>query len=209
MLIKWIKCQVNEFDKTLFSNAQCSWSKVKNVDGFLGQIGGWDKHNQCVAGIISFWKDNHSYKNFMENIHDEIFENSNQRNTYSKISTNIYEKLSNISSADMTNFLSKGEILRVADCLIVPGTETYFEKMQQEVWNKGMSESNGMLSGVFCKDKNDNERYLVASIWKDESLHQYYVKNKLPLLIKRSAVKEITKNISGNLIEINSKWTVI
>jgi hypothetical protein len=37
MLIKWIMCNVPENKKVMFSQAQ-----NKSLDGFLGQVGGWD-----------------------------------------------------------------------------------------------------------------------------------------------------------------------
>ncbi|MFI8492440.1 YdbC family protein [Peribacillus butanolivorans] len=160
MLIKWIKCQVNEENKSSFSNAQEGWGDLKQLDGFIGQIGGWDKNNPFEAGIISFWRDDRSYQAFMEQQHDGIFEKSNQRNTYSNISVQIFEKMFNTSKTDMTDFLSKGSLHRVADCFVETNKQLEFEHMQKEVWNKGMMASPGMFAGVFAEKKNG--RYLVA-----------------------------------------------
>lgn len=208
MLIKWIKCQVNNSDKISFSKAQEAWRKIKNAEGFLGQLGGWDQHNQNEACILSFWKDSRAYKNFMDHIHDGIFENSNQRNTYVNISVQIYKKKNDINSIDITTILGKGNILRVADCLVKNGFHADFEDKQLEVWNKGMTDAQGMLSGVFSQSINDHDRYLVASIWEDATSHQNYADNNLPFLKKRSAVEDTTLSITGNLIEINPLWTV-
>ncbi|KON70938.1 hypothetical protein AKG34_20615 [Peribacillus butanolivorans] len=206
MLIKWIKCQVNEKNKSSFSNAQEGWGELKQVDGFIGQIGGWDKNNPFEAGIISFWRDDRSYQAFMEQQHDEIFEKSNQRNTYSNISVHIYEKMFNISTTDMTDFLSKGSLLRVADCFVETNKQLEFKHMQKEVWNKGMKASPGMLAGVFAEKKNG--RYLVASLWENDRSHQWYVDNKLPALIQSSGVKDPAIRITGSLIKVNPKWIV-
>ncbi len=41
MIVKWIRCHVNEDNKEKFSTAQFYWSVLKGVDGFIGQVGGW------------------------------------------------------------------------------------------------------------------------------------------------------------------------
>lgn len=38
MLMKWIKCQVNEENKRSFSKAQEGWGQLLHCDGFIGQI---------------------------------------------------------------------------------------------------------------------------------------------------------------------------
>lgn len=208
MIIKWIKCQVDEESKCSFSNAQEKWSKLKNSEGFLGQIGGWDKNNPCEAGILSFWKDYHSYKKFMKYHHDDIFENSNQKHTYQNISVKIYEKLFDISSTDFTRLLREGNLLRIADCYVDLNRQSHFEQKQKEVWNKGMTDTSGMLAGIFCRNPNHKEMYLVVSIWNNNLSHQSYVVNKLPSLIQISGVKDPAIRIIGNLLEINPKWVV-
>jgi hypothetical protein len=48
--------------KLPFSIAQERWGNLKDVDGFLGQIGGWDVNDPFEAGILSFWKDSNSFR---------------------------------------------------------------------------------------------------------------------------------------------------
>ncbi|MGE7604097.1 YdbC family protein [Peribacillus sp. NPDC097675] len=209
MIIKWIKCQIDKESKYSFSKAQERWSKLKNSEGFLGQIGGWDKNKPFEAGILSFWKDYHSYEKFMKYHHDGIFENSNQKNTYHTISVKIFEKLFDIGSIDFTRLLREGNLLRIAECYVDLNRQFNFEHAQKEVWNKGMTDTSGMLAGIFCRNPNHKEMYLVASLWSDNLSHQSYVDNKLPLLIQNSGVKDPAIRITGNLLEINSKWLVL
>jgi heme-degrading monooxygenase HmoA len=210
LLVKWIKCQVNESEKDSFSIAQQQWKSLENAEGFVGQLGGWELKNSCEAGILSIWKDTTSYRHFMESLHDRIVDNSEQQNTYTKISVELYEGLYNISlNHCMFDVLGEGNILRVAECRVKEENERYFEKMQQEVWNKDMLSAEGIVAGVCCKSQNDSKRYLVVSIWKDNHAHQNYVENQLPHLVKGSSVKELTENIFGNVIEIDHSWTVI
>ncbi|MBM7588126.1 heme-degrading monooxygenase HmoA [Bacillus pakistanensis] len=205
MLIKWVKCQV-DFDKqALFSEAQKEWKALRNVDGFIGQVGGWDEKNPVEAGILAFWENEDSYQRFMKYIHDGIFYKSNQRSTYRKISVRVYEKLSDmgIGRDSLMKSLSEGTLLRISE---IERRQSYFEQIQNEVWNKGMGNSPGMLSGVFCKR---DHQYLVASFWQNSSLHQRYVDIKLPSLLNILGVKDFFESISGNFIKLEKSWTVI
>lgn len=69
MLMKWIKCQVNEENKRSFSKAQERWGQMRHCDGFIGQIGRWNRNEPCEAGILSVWKDLHCYQRFMLHQH--------------------------------------------------------------------------------------------------------------------------------------------
>ncbi|MGE8021979.1 DUF4937 domain-containing protein [Peribacillus frigoritolerans] len=80
--MKWIKCQVNEENKRSFSKAQERWGQIRHCDGFIGQIGRWNRNEPCEAGILSVWKDLHCHQRFMQHQHDEIFASSDQGSTY-------------------------------------------------------------------------------------------------------------------------------
>lgn len=208
MLVKWITCEVDESKISLFSTAQEKWGRLREVDGFLGQIGGWGLHRPNKACILACWSDYPSYKQFMEKHHDEIFENSNQKNTYKTISVALYEKEFDISEAEFTKVMNKAAILRIADCLVGSEDQVLFERMQQEVWNPGMAESTGMLAGVFCKDPILNGKYLVATVWDHIDSHRRYVENEFPLLQQHSGIKEQAVQVTGNVIELEPKWLV-
>lgn len=208
MLIKWIRCQVTENQKSPFSLAQEQWSLVKGTNGFLGQIGGWDLRNPLEAGILSIWEDSLAYHRFMKDVHDHIFEKNQQKETYKKIFVNIYETIASVGQIDMTTLFGEGDFLRVAECYVNEGKNNHFEEMQFNVWNTGMTSSPGMRSGLFCRHQTANDTYLVATLWENEEFHQQYVDRKLPSLIKQSEVKADTSKIIGNLINLNPNWTV-
>ncbi|SIR84250.1 protein of unknown function [Peribacillus simplex] len=107
MLMKWIKCQVNEENKRSFSKAQERWRELRHCAGFMGQIGGWNRNEPYEAGILSVWKDLHSYQSFMQHQHDEIFGKSDQGSTYTNISVDIYGKIFNIGTKTLRNFFAR------------------------------------------------------------------------------------------------------
>lgn len=207
MLIKWIVCDVPEYKKVKFSYAQEQWKSLSSVDGFLGQIGGWDLNIPSKAGIISFWRDQLSYQFFMEHKHDEIFKENEQKNTYERISVEIFNKKLNISDYEITQFLRKAEILRIANCIVKEDKKDHFETMQKDVWNEGMSKYQEMLAGVFCE--NNQNKYLVVSLWGSKDSHQKYVKNTLPSLVEKSKVKDDLVQIQGTVLKLDRNWSVI
>lgn len=194
MLMKWIKCQVNEENKRSFSKAQEGWGELRHCAGFMGQIGGWNRNEPFEAGILSIWKDLQSYQSFMQHQHDEIFGKSGQGSTYTNISVDIYEKIFNLGTTDMTAFFCKGKLLRVADCSVENDKKAGFEQVQKDIWNKGMTP--GMLSGAIGKGQSG--RCLAASLWDNEYLHQRYVDKELAALIREAGV-----------IELHPKWAFI
>jgi heme-degrading monooxygenase HmoA len=211
MIIKWIVCKVPHGKKEEFSCAQEEWKALKGVNGFRGQIGGWDlKHNSdaCVLGI---WEDFESYKHFMDNIHDQIFHKNNQKRSYESISVTLFESLFDIPGVynEIYESLSKGKILRVADTTIYDNREQDFIKVQKEIWNPGMNKASGMYSGVFSKGTRTLNRYLVTTLWEDERSHQKYVETILPLLRHKAEVEKDISFILGRLILLDDKWSVI
>ncbi|WP_170971575.1 YdbC family protein [Peribacillus simplex] len=202
MLMKWIKCQVNEENKRSFSKAQEGWEELRHCAGFMGQIGGWNRYEPFEAGVLSFWKDLHAYQSFMQHQHDEMLAKSTQVSTYTNISVDIFEKISNIGTTDITDFFDKVKLLRVAECSVEKVKRARFEQVLKEVGSKGM------MSGAFGS-KSQNGRYLVASIWDSEYSHQRYADKELPALINESGVNVSTHRITGRLIELHPKWVVI
>ncbi|WP_064093541.1 YdbC family protein [Rossellomorea aquimaris] len=115
MLIKWIRCGVKKENKLLFSKGQEAWSTLKKTEGFIGQIGGWNKENPLEACIISMWKNSICYENFMRNVHDDIFKKSNQEKTYNKISVSLFNGSSMYKESGFTNTMCNGDTLKVAE----------------------------------------------------------------------------------------------
>lgn len=203
MLMKWIKCQVNEENKRSFSKAQEGWGQLRHCAGFICQIGGWNRNEPCEAGILSVWKDLHCYQRFMEHQHDEIFAKSDQGSTYTNISVDIFESISNIGTTDITDY--RGKLLRVAESSVENVKRARSEQVVKGAGNRGMIP--GMLSGAF--GKRQNGRYLTASLWDNEDSYQRYADKELPALINEPGVKDSTQRISVSLIELHPKWAVI
>lgn len=91
MLIKSIRCQVEEQKKEFFSKGQTQWEPLSHMKGFLGQLGGWCEKDSNLAWIIAFWEYPSAYQQFMKEVHDRIFFDSGQGKTYDTISVDFFE----------------------------------------------------------------------------------------------------------------------
>jgi heme-degrading monooxygenase HmoA len=134
MLLKWIRCEVDEEKKAVFSAAQEKWRDLKGYPGFLGQIGGWNVAEPQEACILAVWENLDSYQAFMSDKHDEIFARSNQKGTYHKISVNIVEvkQLIEFNHMSMTEVLQKSKMLYVVNSSRLNEKQTFSDMIKQD-----------------------------------------------------------------------------
>lgn len=88
----------------------------------------WNRNEPCEAGILFVWKDLHCHQRFMQHQHDEIFAKSDQGSTYTNISVDIFESITNMGRTGITDFVDKGKLLRVAACLLKMLNETVLSR---------------------------------------------------------------------------------
>ncbi|MGZ4134180.1 MAG: YdbC family protein [Tumebacillaceae bacterium] len=211
MLIKWIVCQVSEETRDAFSSSQSEWTALKHVDGFIGQIGGWNTENPLEACILAFWRDEEAYQAFMTHHHDMILANNKQQGTYTGIAVNLFKCVIPIqgSSESLSEALRTGSFVRVSDNTVRDGRSAHFIEMQQEVWNPGMAAFESMLAGVFSQHRTDQQRYLVASMWLEETQHAHYATTAVSELRQRADVNlDIAQSI-GTTLQLEPLWTVL
>ncbi|MBP2001974.1 heme-degrading monooxygenase HmoA [Paenibacillus shirakamiensis] len=219
MIIKWITCHVEEQNRSAFAYAQEQWNGLETSEGFHWQIGGWDLKHPSEAAILSCWDNINVYRTFMQHQHDAMFLQTNQRDTYERIQISIFEDCFPINSMNGTENLMNRHILRIAECEVRPIHQASFEQAQHEVWNYEMSQSEGMLGGMFCRQgqqtaqhthsqNQQDVRYLIASIWDSRDSHQHYVDFTLSNLLKQTGARRSAHIIKGRLIELDPLWTV-
>ncbi|TYR79314.1 DUF4937 domain-containing protein [Priestia megaterium] len=89
MLTKIIKGSIPANKKSSFSYTQQHWAALAHVDGFIGQLGGWNVEDETDACIIGLWDSEDSYQEFMKQTHDSIFYSSKQDQTYTTLDVSI------------------------------------------------------------------------------------------------------------------------
>ncbi len=106
-----------------FSNAQEQWSAIASSPGFLSQFGGWDRKNQGDAVIMGIWEDQSSYENFMSTIHDEVTDESHQKQTYESLTVSFYHDVFPIHGNAETSeeALDECSFVRIAECTVKLG----------------------------------------------------------------------------------------
>ncbi|MBV5123737.1 YdbC family protein [Bacillus halotolerans] len=91
MLIKKIVCGVDAANAEEFSKAQSQWGALSHVSGFIKQAGGWRKtaDSLLTAEIIGVWESRAAYDAFMENEHDIIYKEIEQKGTILSIEVTL------------------------------------------------------------------------------------------------------------------------
>jgi heme-degrading monooxygenase HmoA len=211
MLVKWIVCEVAASNRARFSLAQEQWAAVAGLEGFAGQSGGWDLKAAAHACIIALWRGPESYQAFMTGEHDAIARKNGQADTYDAIKTSLFEVVWEMPgrASGLPEALRSGGILRTADCTVRPGRRERFLEVQRSLWTPAMSETDGMLGGVFNRLRGADNRYLVATFWKDRAAHEWYVANRLPRLRVEARVEQNVERMEGRVIALEPSWRVI
>jgi heme-degrading monooxygenase HmoA len=186
MLLKWIRCEVNEEKKAAFSAAQEKWRDLKGCPGFLGQIGGWNAAKPQEACILAFWENLDSYKYFMSDKHDEIFERSKQKGTYHKISVDIVEvkQRTELNHMSMTEVLQKSKILYVVHSGRLTEKQTLSDTIKQDKHILATFLSENQLA-VLCASME-----LPPSEWKNTPHTKVKLENTWTVVWKTKGVKK-------------------
>ncbi|HZG59168.1 MAG TPA: YdbC family protein [Anoxybacillus sp.] len=175
MLLKWIRCIVDEEKKVVFSAAQEKWRDLKGYPGFHGQIGGWNVAEPQEACILAFWENLDCYQAFMSNKHDEIFERSRQKGTYHKISVDIVEvkQPTEFNHMNMTEVLQKSKMLYVVNLSKLNEKQTFSDTIKQDknILATFLSENHHLLA-VLCTSMELSPRE-----WKNTPCTQVALEN--------------------------------
>ncbi|MBG0567611.1 YdbC family protein [Actinoplanes aureus] len=87
MLIKWVTCTTS--DPAAFATGQSAWAGLRDLPGFLGQAGGWSRHEPGRAHIVAWWQDRASYQAFMAGPHDRLA--AAQAGAYDTIQVRLFD----------------------------------------------------------------------------------------------------------------------
>lgn len=210
MLIKWIICTVPESRRDAFGEAQQAWQSLGEVDGFLGQTGGWHVDDPTQACIMGLWKHPGAYQTFMREIHDTVTDQSGQESMYESSRISLYDWMFDIpgKAASLIEACTSSTILRIAECIVHSHRQSHFVRMQQEVWNPGMSRHEAMMGGLFTRNAQEADRFLVATWWRNRQGYDDYVRTTLPELREKASVEGDVRSLDGKIIAIDPAWWV-
>ena len=159
--------------KQEFSIAQEKWHKTDIVKGFIAQTGGWDSKNKNIACIISFWKSKIHLENFMKNIHDNIFDENKQVDTYNSITVQYFSSLFN-TKTNIQLFkknIQNSQLLKISNYNFKNSKEKHYERVQDDNWFLEMKKTKNMLKGLLLKSSSKTFNYLVTTFWNNSGNH--------------------------------------
>lgn len=201
MMIKWIRCHVVDVDA--FDRGQQAWSELSSLPGFLGQGGGWSRHESGIAHVFTWWNDQQVYQAFMTDTHDHLA--ANQAGIYDTIKIRLLEHHLDIGAGFPLNF-ADGALLRLAHCQVRAGRQEHFIRAQTDVWNPGMHSAPGMRGGVFTR--RGNTEFVVLSLWTSVADHERYNTDRFPNLQRRALPADDLDTLTSDLIDLNPTWTI-
>ena len=208
---KWIDCTVPVASREQFGFGQRAWAAIGDAEGLVGQVGGWDRETGR-AKLLGLWSGSESYGRFMRERHDEVFALSGQRGSFTAIDTAAGETVLDVAGemADLPGALEGlegAELLRVADCRVLPGRTGHFIDVQRRVWGRGMAAAGGMRAGVVTRLAPD--RYLVTTLWSGRAAHDRYRTERFPALRTRAGLPDDLRSTTGHLIPLERDWCVV
>ena len=211
MYIKWIVCDVKEGKKQEFTLAQDKWIKTADAEGFIAQVGGWDLKNNSEACIISFWDNKDFLENFMNDLHDTIFDKNKQADTYNSIDISHFVDRLNIEGRSdlLRNAIKTGKSLSIADCNLNSEKSVHFEKVLKEIWTPGKKRSEGMPEGIFSKSSNNNLRYLVLTFLNSIENQNNNVLNMLAAYGNKTTISDDITKMKERVIKLVDSWQII
>ncbi|MBM7836947.1 heme-degrading monooxygenase HmoA [Alkalihalobacillus xiaoxiensis] len=207
MIIKQIACDVMEAKKELFSSGQRKWNALEQVDGFIGQFGGWSDKEKNLAHLFSFWENEAAYQSFMKSEHDRIADFAKQSESITAIDVTIVKNIYNIKSVIGFKKADVGATyIRFTNPVVKECRATHFEQMQADVWNTGMAQQQGMKAGSFAKSASVTGSYLILTQWDSKAAHHDYTMSKLNFLKEASNVNVDVSAIGGDVFTVEPSW---
>ncbi|MDK1475966.1 YdbC family protein [Streptomyces sp. 549] len=202
MLVKWMRCSV--VDRRGFERGQRKWAGLLGEPGFRGQGGGWSRSQPQVAHLFGFWESRAFYDSFMARSHDRL--HASQVGTYKDMRTLLFEYRFDVKTGFRPEF-TDADLLRVAHCRVHRERIDHYTLMQEKVWNPAMAGSPGMLRGAFAQASSEDE-FLVLSMWNSAAEHGKYRIERIERLSLRAQTNADIAAIDGDVIDLESAWTV-
>ncbi|QLH24544.1 YdbC family protein [Streptomyces sp. Rer75] len=201
MLVKWIRCTV--VDRPGFERGQRKWAGMPGEPGFRGQGGGWSRGRPNVAHIFAFWESRAFYDSFMARSHNRLA--AAQSGTYRNMQVRLFEHRFDVKVGFQPRF-NDADVLRVAHCRVHADRVDHFTLVQEKVWNPAMAGSPGMLRGVFGEAPGNE--FLVLSMWDSAAEYGKYRVERVERLGLRAQTEADVAAIAGDVVGVESAWTV-
>jgi len=171
MLLKLFRCDVSADQREVFAQGQRAWQACAQLDGFVGQMGGWHDDQAWVA---AWWRDWASYQDFALENHDAIYQRSGQAGLYSHAESSFWTSLDGEKVDRRASF----EADPVADSMqlewieLAPGTQPDFRDFLAWRWRPGLAGTAGLIQARITRHRKRPGIYLAWSTWTRGAVHR-------------------------------------
>lgn len=199
MLVTWARCTVT--DRPGFSAGQTGWGRLRELPGFLGRCGGWDRHDPDTAHVFGFWTDRFSYHDSTAGADDEPSDG-----TFEKSSLRTFMRRRDLSGGFQPR-PSPAALLRVTYCKLRDGRFGNVIERHNRMWEPKLAVDSGMLGGFLAEE--GNTEVLVYSRWRAFGDHEAYAAEIVGRVGTRPAPPPPDlATIERYLVDVVSDWSV-
>ena len=156
-----------------------------------------------MAHIFAFWESRAFYDSFMARSHDRLA--ATQSGTFKDAQVKLFDYRFDVKTGFEPRF-TDSDLVRVALCRVHEERVEHFTLMQEKVWNPAMAGSPGMIRGMFAEAPG--HEFLVLSMWRSEAEHGKYRTERVERLALRAQTEADISSLTGDIVELESTWTV-
>ncbi|QXE02306.1 DUF4937 domain-containing protein [Terribacillus sp. DMT04] len=189
----------------MFNSGQASWGQLNTISGFLGQIGGWDIKDNQMAHIVSMWEDANSYHYFMNNMHDEIYQNIPQSPSIQHIEEGTFAiSLPFPEVKETADYFTDSSCIRIEQFL--------FNRLQKfhftQVLLPGMLSAGNVGRTLFGESYKQENLFLTVTGWDSLEKDECYPENRFPELFQAADIHTYADLAEGFSFVVEKNWIV-
>jgi heme-degrading monooxygenase HmoA len=208
MLFKLIVATVANDLHAQFSDGQASaWRGLESVPGFVAQIGGWVDDQPDTAVVVSYWKSEQFYADFMREQHDSFA--NRQRDTYSALRVSTGHVILTIKEAEPRVAIAEAGIIRISDITLREDSSPLFLAMQFDIWRPGLVSSGGMLGNTLSRLGRLPDRFASTTFWRNRDALRNFLETVYPALSAQANLKDHVGEMVSYHILLEPSWSVI
>ena len=214
-LTKWTVCTVPDGTRDAFGEAQLHDAALADpaspTEGFVGQVGGWDRSSDKTACVLSLWRDSRDHDRYLRDRHDRIMHESKRTESYADATLTLAPVAALFAGRCKTinEALPRARFLRLGDAVTHEGAAEQFLERWQSVWAPGLHDADGMLAGMLVVAGSARRRYMVATLWSEVELHDEFARLTVPVLREQADVEPFIESITGYHVPLEREWTVV
>jgi heme-degrading monooxygenase HmoA len=191
-----------------FSEGQASaWRGLESVAGFVAQIGGWVEDSPDSAAIVSYWKSEQFYADFMQEQHDSLA--NRQRDTYSALRVNTGHVILTIKEPDPRVAIAEAGVVRISDITLREDSSPLFLAMQFDIWRPGLVASGGMLGNTLSRLGRLPDRFASTTFWRSRDALQNFLQTLYPALSVQAKLKDHVGEMVSYHVRLEPSWSVV